>query len=69
MLSDEISPEMLLFSPDGERLYLTGRSVSDFYPLPITKNPKKDRMFCYTLHKRGKGLESPLSQIRKAPDG
>lgn len=47
-----ISPEMRLFSPTGERLYLTAQEREAFL-LALNEEDPSDRMFCQILHFTG----------------
>ncbi len=46
------APEMRLFSPSGERLYLNARERLKFLAAAEEKDPKP-RMFCHVLHYTG----------------
>jgi integrase len=48
----EKSPEMRLFSPDGERLYLTAQERKRFLDA-LNEETREDRMFCQVLHYTG----------------
>jgi integrase len=48
----EKSPEMRLFSPDGERLYLTTQERKRFLDA-LNEETREDRMFCQVLHYTG----------------
>jgi integrase len=48
----EKSPEMRLFSPDGERLYLTAQERKRFLEA-LNEETREDRMFCQVLHYTG----------------
>lgn len=48
----EISPEMRLFGPDGERLYLTTQERQRFLAALDEERPM-DRLFCHVLHYSG----------------
>lgn len=52
MSSTNISPEMRLFSPTGERLYLTAQERAEFLAALDEEDPQ-DRMFCQLLHYTG----------------
>ena len=52
MPATELSPEMRLFSPEGERLYLTAQERERFLLAADHEDPK-DRMFCHLLHYSG----------------
>lgn len=52
MPSTDISPEMRLFSPTGERLYLTAQERGAFLSALDEEDPT-DRMFCQLLHYTG----------------
>lgn len=51
-MSASISPEMRLFSPEGERLYLTA-DERDRYLNALDDEDPADRMFCQVLHYTG----------------
>lgn len=51
-MATEISPEMRLFSPAGERLYLTAQERQRFLAALDDENPM-DRLFCRILHFTG----------------
>lgn len=65
-MAGEISPEMRLFSPGGERLYLTGQERQRFLAALDEERPM-DRLFCHVLHFTGcrpsEGLELTPSRI------
>ncbi len=48
----EIAPEMRLYSPDGDRLYLTAAERKAFIAAAGAESPE-DRLFCYVLHDTG----------------
>jgi integrase/recombinase XerD len=48
----EISPEMRLFSPAGERLYLTAQERERFLDA-ANHEDRQERMFCHVLHYTG----------------
>ncbi|MBW3533436.1 site-specific integrase [Shewanella sp. NKUCC06_TVS] len=52
MQNPEIAPEMRLFSPDGERLYLTSEERRRFLDASALESPS-ERMFCHVLHYTG----------------
>jgi len=52
MDNDLIAPEMRLFSPRGERLYLTAKERARFLESAHKENPSY-RMFCHVLHYTG----------------
>lgn len=52
MYRDEISPEMRLFSPSGERLYCTADERARFLAAAQDEDPI-ERMFCQVLHYTG----------------
>ncbi len=52
MPNPEIYPEMRLFSPDGQRLYLTGVERAQFLAALGEENPVA-RMFCQLPHYTG----------------
>ena len=52
MSHDEISPEMRLFSPTGQRLYLTAPERVRFLDAANHEKPIH-RMFCHVLHYTG----------------
>lgn len=52
MPEHEISPEMRIFSPAGERLYLTAQERSQFLAALDDEDPRS-RMFCQLLHYTG----------------
>jgi len=66
MNHEEISPEMRLFSPDGQRLYLTAPERARFLDAANDEPPVK-RMFCHVLHYTGcrprEALELDYSRI------
>ena len=45
----EIAPEMRLFSPAGERLYLTADERKRFL-MAVNEENRAERLFCQTLH-------------------
>lgn len=51
-MAAEISPEMRLFSPGGERLYLTAQERQRFLAALDEESPM-DRLFCRVLHFTG----------------
>jgi len=51
-MAAEISPEMRLFSPGGERLYLTAQERQRFLAALDEESPM-DRLFCRLLHFTG----------------
>lgn len=65
-MAAEISPEMRLFSPGGERLYLTAQERQRFLAALDEERPM-DRLFCHVLHFTGcrpsEGLELTPSRI------
>ena len=50
--ASEISPEMRIYSPAGERLYLTAEERAAFLRASI-EEPPAERMFCQVLHDTG----------------
>ncbi|MGI2134031.1 hypothetical protein ACRN93_22290 [Shewanella baltica] len=52
MQNPDIAPEMRLFSPDGERLYLTSEERRRFLDASALESPS-ERMFCHVLHYSG----------------
>ena len=48
----EFSPEMRLFSPAGERLYLTAQERERFLDA-ANHEDRQERMFCHVLHYTG----------------
>ncbi len=52
MENQEIAPEMRLFSPTGERLYLNAQERAAFLSALDEEEPN-DRMFCQLLHYTG----------------
>ena len=51
-MAAEVSPEMRLFSPGGERLYLTAQERQRFLAALDEERPM-DRLFCHVLHFTG----------------
>ncbi len=52
MQNPDIAPEMRLFTPDGERLYLTAEERRRFLDASALESPS-ERMFCHVLHYTG----------------
>jgi len=52
MQNPDIAPEMRLFTPDGDRLYLTAEERRRFLDASALESPS-DRMFCHVLHYTG----------------
>lgn len=52
MEQTKISPEMRLFGPGGERLYLTAQERQRFL-LALDEEHPTDRLFCHVLHYSG----------------
>ena len=52
MQNPEIAPEMSLFTPDGDRLYLTAEERRRFLDASALESPS-ERMFCHVLHYSG----------------
>ncbi|NOR25607.1 MAG: tyrosine-type recombinase/integrase, partial [Desulforhopalus sp.] len=52
MMIIEKSPEMRLFSPDGERLYLTAQERKRFLAA-LDEEERENRIFCQILHYTG----------------
>jgi integrase/recombinase XerD len=48
----DIAPEMRLFTPDGDRLYLTTEERRRFLDASALESPS-ERMFCHVLHYTG----------------
>ncbi|MGL5027870.1 MAG: tyrosine-type recombinase/integrase [Shewanella oncorhynchi] len=48
----DIAPEMRLFTPDGDRLYLTAEERRRFLDASALESPS-ERMFCHVLHYTG----------------
>ena len=48
----DIAPEMRLFTPDGDRLYLTSEERRRFLDASALESPS-ERMFCHVLHYTG----------------
>jgi integrase len=48
----EKSPEMRLFSPEGERLYLTAQERKNFLAA-VEEEDRENRIFCHVLHYTG----------------
>ncbi len=60
----DISPEMRLFSPEGERLYLNTQERADFLAALDDEAPQ-DRLFCQVLHYTGCRPTEGLQLIAK----
>uniref|UniRef100_E6XH29 Integrase family protein n=1 Tax=Shewanella putrefaciens (strain 200) TaxID=399804 RepID=E6XH29_SHEP2 len=52
MQNPDIAPEMRLFTPDGDRLYLTTEERRRFLDASALESPS-ERMFCHVLHYTG----------------
>ncbi|MCU7882161.1 MAG: hypothetical protein KZQ66_05745 [Candidatus Thiodiazotropha sp. (ex Lucinoma aequizonata)] len=52
MTENEYSPEMRLFSPDGQRLYLTPQEREKFLDAAEHED-RQEQMFCRVLHYTG----------------